>query len=642
VSAILAHGGAASVLENEELLGKGLARAVAYADKYVFNRTVHEDDVEEEEDGDGSFDPWDEQSTLVSLDDLHARSLKRLKKARVNQFSDSTWKGDRKKPKGRRCWPDVPSKEDRVCERHNEENSKKAAGCLCKTTCHVWGDPHIASFYSKCSNLVMTKANTKYLLWRKPADKLNQEVKLEIETIKQKGKVLGRYAYHNGVQVFDASNCLRRRSKPDPVLREFKLYSDAMQLVGASKRRRDISVKVEFRCRNRRQSKGIPQLEAILELDDDQVDAPDGGLDSSANITSIGLAPTTTSYFQNDEGLCTDAVLYDAPSGQMNLDFKATDYQTECNRQSSVVETSGRQCSCSAECAAWGDPYFHSFYENGCRSHHKCGFEQGKFKKLSARSFAYVAQDKYAVEYIVNECNMISGARVYFMKEDAARRYNSCTEHKVVSSTSENLDWNDFDVYEVLAKDVCSRRSDTNKATRKYIEVPSPNGEDAFASKYYDEDVGGFNLGEDILIDDELVPIPSNVGYSTCLRNKGLDPERAQSVVQFGSAKLQLKCHKTKGGIKYFNACVLRDEIKAKPFIINGKELEDPLSQLANTQLDGYVVAELERAGKTGGWCSTGAAVSGTPGVSMSGAKFEYRGIGEFNKFVFATDGDSP
>merc|ERR1719282_1799688 len=65
-------------------------------------------------------------------------------------YDDPAWKGVKRSW----CKPEIPNKEQRMCEKVQKSVplAQQVARCNnCKQYCHVWGDPHLAPFISDCT-----------------------------------------------------------------------------------------------------------------------------------------------------------------------------------------------------------------------------------------------------------------------------------------------------------------------------------------------------------------------------------------------------------------------------------------------------------------------------------------------------------
>jgi hypothetical protein len=409
--------------------------------------------------------------------------------------------------------------------------------------------------------------------------------------------------------------------------REF--WSD--KAVSANKADSDVEVQYTFGCRPSNENHGVKQLFVRMFVNEENV-----AQDPADAQTQQSYPPPSTLFFANDFGMCTDHVVHGNP---WIKNPTPKDYELNCNRQSDTG-LNGRVCECDAICGAFGDPYITDFKREGCRKTNKnsCNFQMPK-KPTREEAIFYSVQERFAVEMILDECEFIHGVRVWILKENIESTFVGCSGK---SNNVAALSDSDYEYYEILAKDHCSLK-DTIASKRKTIHVPS-SVDPALAQHRYDANKDGFNLGKAVLMGDgSLVPIPDNVGVSTCLGNKGFskaDVAGAKSVVNFGSVSLTLRCHIRAGrkdGSQYFNMCVNRKGVSQEDFIGGGKGAAQSLTAY-NSNVDKNLFANLEKAARTGGWCATADYTkqwsgAGTQSTPMSQKSYELRKNGESDVF---------
>lgn len=546
------------------------------------------------------------------------------------------------------CMPKKPSSEERTCANTNLASdgsgrpaNMPAASCKnCYQECSIMGDPHAFPFYSKCSMVVGTDVGN-FNLYTVPANGKQDEFAMTIDVYANKGKKWIKTLLVNGEEIMDASECWTDKERY--FNKTEYLYSDAAAQTKNAKP--DIELYYEVFCRKKSESKGAEQLIINIRLRDEE--------DTHNGESVAKMPPDSTFFFKSDSGICVDPVKYGHTKPIENP--TDNDYKLVCTRQSEFKYTSGRFCNCSASCAAWGDPHLMAFPVNQKRSAHKANFITPITSEVQY-NMMYHAEQVFAFQTALSDpCQVIVEGTIYAMKPRSMQKLFACNKNSGAFSrgdismlTDGTFKDDDYDVIRINT-DVCEKFGKNQATTLQIPSDPSISTGipklDAFNKEYYDAEVGGFNLGEQVLVnkDGRQYLVPVSGGHSTCLKNKGFNPDEASKLVKFGGVYATLVCHQNKRGEWYFNACVNKKSMVVQDFVKFGKELEK-VDQLPTAQAtwNSEMIMTLEEAAFTGGFCATGD-LEYKQGASVATAvaanTFEYRAAGEVREFARANSG---
>lgn len=538
------------------------------------------------------------------------------------------------------CKNDNTKTEDRTCEA-SDDNNGKARCDNCVQSCHVWGDPHMVTFNRKCAVSVffhaglypfwgVKNAKTEYVIWSKVemkyANKLGTKpwIMKAYITDKQRDK----YKNQETNLVANVADCV---NQGDILFQDKrKLHSD---LAIKNKKAPDMEARLTVKCRKKY---GIFALEMFIEIADDDV-----GESSKVNNLPFPY-PESTKQLWNDFGACVDPVSFGAkPNPYLpdpnNLPTNPTaneNLKEECQRTSKMSTKAGRSCSCSMQCALWGDPHVNVLWQQSTRNS-QASFQMPKVKNglTNAESFLYQFQNKYAVMVEVDDCELINTVHIYAMKDSALKKLNRC------DSKALDTDWlnsNDFEKFSFSADEECKNKTDTTKNTRKTIMWPGVSDTD-----YYDDGAGGgLNLGRATVTATRTVPVADNerdpqkctskaMQKSSSVSSTAEDEEVLYDVV-LGTVNTIMKCHNRAGrGFRpYFNVCV--DRANIVPTSLKGESVSK----------NGFeILRQLENGSQNSGWCTTGDFKQGGRGASIQASAFAYRQTpGTAQPFVLATD----
>jgi hypothetical protein len=295
----------------------------------------------------------------------------------------------------------------------------------------------------------------------------------------------------------------------------------------------------------------------------------------------------------------------------------------------------GRQCSCSAECAAYGDPHVTDF-QRGASNKVGEAFLMPKAATWNEwESIMYTAEQMFAVNIAVDECEFVAEATVYMMKPEMMKKFNACDKNR---PTADDLTLDDYDIVRIKADEYCANSTKASSTgDRETITIPSMT-DDAMGAAYFDQDTLGFNMGRQALYNDEIIRMDGSADeepteMAQCLKQLGYgnSAQKNAEEVYLGGSSVILKCHQRPDNAYYFNICVNRRGLRAE---ITGSDAWD---QSVNNDL----FVNVEKASKTGGWCATGDLKKGSSSQAstMQMSSFENRGVEQTTGFKLLEGG---
>jgi hypothetical protein len=527
------------------------------------------------------------------------------------------------------CAPVNPSTERRVCP--NTGAYRDPVECRnCITRCSVKGDPHLSTWYSSCTQVVGNKPG-KYLMWYVPARAPRAEINITVvvEQIISRKALPGYRRRHwitevwkNGEQMLTRDACKEERGHENVVnvTGTIKTWSDITLDKGNKKaEHKDVEVRYRFGCREWGDSRGVRQLLVELELHD-EVD----GLKEV--IPSDVMPPPTTQMFHNDEGMCNDPVVFGQPGGKKDLrarSKKYRQYNLACHRRAEFSgDLEGRMCKCDATCGAWGDPHINAFHKRPCRkSSGRCqDLMPVKPGDYIPENILYSKDQMVAYRLEVDpRCHMIVKVHAYFMKPEYQEKWLGCTPEShspaMLSSFPYDYDSEDgaWEKVTLSSQDMC-KSFGRGKATT--LEVPSADHGSKYMSTGPDGKTG-FKLGtygihvNPNTAEQTFVPLGYGKNVATadskCVNKQGYQATDFAKKVDMGMVSLVADCHKTKGGIFYFNVCVNARDMAVTHFVVKNPQFET-MADLprVNFTYGHNLFQSIERTMKTSGWCATG------------------------------------
>lgn len=518
-----------------------------------------------------------------------------------------------------KCMPQAVKKEDRMCEpTAGVANKKNVARCTdCSQTCHVWGDPHMATFLSPCTINVFTDPG-RYTMWEWVAYKAENTISIEVEVEKKQSDIGNKpwiqRAYLNGELMLSASEC---DNKSPVFTNTIPMSSDVARPDGVQ----DMSIEYYMGCRRKH---SVWALEIWIKVHDD------GSPDSDKLTGDMAMFPynASTRMLANDRGACVDWLTYgkneQLTQPELGIKSKESAEGFNCDRQSNVNSDYGRVCQCTAECAVWGDPHVNSFYVPPSRSNSKNFLMPKPDGRTYAQTVLYSLGNKVAVMVEMDACDFIAVARMYVIKDSCLKSINGCGSKAM---STDWLDSNCYDSYTLNAEEMCTYPEDMDYKTRKTILFPSPT-DNSLGAKYYDEAVNGYNLGLGGVVDGLLYPVKSSGNINSCVKGAGASSD-AEYKVKLGGFRAVLKCHITQAQGPYFNVCIQRDHMQQENLNSAGT---------ATGVTNDESVQNMELYARSSGWCATGDYTNGGQAATMSASTFTYRVAGTTNTFVLASD----
>lgn len=465
---------------------------------------------------------------------------------------------------------------------------------------------------------------------------------------RSRGKHYIKTIWLNGNAVLDADDC--GTDKPQSKDGNIQLWSDSKANTNGA--RSDVTLRWEVMCRPLNENPA-KQLKINIRLRDE--------FQNHEEQVETSMPPQTTFYFAGDTGICTDPVKYgtNIPWDQIT----DSDYELDCRRLSPFKFASGRYCNCTGSCAAWGDPHIIDFYEHQQRASNRNNFKSPITSEPQYNLLYHTGQIFGARKALDGRCNMMVEAQIYALKSDTQSRLHGCNRNggdiaRGDISRVERFNQNDWDVLTLRADELCPPLVDLARPRNwwdlsqdaRSFKFPNPNTTtgnaewDKFNRDHYNHAKEGMDLGMHVLVQHPdgpggqyLVPVQGN-NYANCLSSKGFDPDMASNVVDAGSVTAELTCHRTKGGLWYFNYCIQKKGITIRKFYYNAQHLQrisqEPKSS-PRWQNNNGVFKALEKSAFSGGWCATGDFRQGSSvSTAVSSADFRFRNPGQVREFV--------
>mmetsp|Transcript_14141 Transcript_14141/g.45311 ORF Transcript_14141/g.45311 Transcript_14141/m.45311 type:complete len:577 (+) Transcript_14141:52-1782(+) len=516
--------------------------------------------------------------------------------------------------------------QDRYCE----NGSKRAESCSCNEVCHIWGDPHAAPFWSSCSSHLKKREGI-FPFWVLPAREGRIGVDISANVFREKRDYWIKELLVNNESVMHVDNCTLDGGAPTNFIASntFQLRSDANLASGNLVN--DVDVTYTSYCYYKHSTW---HLNVTIAVQDNGATrsvftdlSPQGGEDG---------VPDSTIMFSDDSGVCVDPRPYIS---------KKT---LNCGRESDIKVADaihGRDCSCSSQCATYGDPYLYDLFatqpENGngdaCKG--EC-FKLPKSRVLNRPNLfgdqgriLYNFKNRFAVQIQLNKCEQIKAVKVFYLRPDA--RIQSCNKTYASHAMSiTSLDPEDaIDVTEYTAENLCSKETDFDFNDRTRYLIPSTVKD----AHIFSEDLKGFDLGRFVRMrDGQILELPRDSDVKQCFK-----PDDVEDIMDMGSVQIVLKCHRVVTKQPYFNLCVERNEINVvkynRDMDTRRKIKISSLLQL-DPAADGAAslrfLEEMETAAMTGGWCALGRR------TDMRSQDYTHRAFPNWIEFAFPPNDD--
>ncbi len=526
--------------------------------------------------------------------------------------------GARKKNK---CKPESKKTESRTCEPPDsvESNKKVQNRCNnCQQQCHAFGDPHLKTFDNQCTTKVFTTPGT-WKFFEAP------DFTFEVRSGKAYSKRIHILdAYINGEHVMNYKDCGQPRppekQTPVTISDTVQLYSDAAKKNGGDP---DVTVEYYVGCKYKGK---YMSLEVLVTVTDQNQDKSPNKWDRSSTSSDA------MTYWSTARGACLDWI-GDGGADAMSVE----DTEWDCKKTSAIASMDGRQCSCSAECAAYGDPHVTDFQRGASNEVGKAFLMPKSTTWNEWESIMYTAEELFAVSIAVDECEFVAEATVYMMKNETMKRFTACDKNR---PSADDLTLDDYDVVRIKADEYCAGSTKASSTgDRETITIPSMT-DDAMGAAYFDQDTQGFNMGRQAMYNGEIILLDGSANeepteMAQCLKQLGYgdSAQKNSEEVYLGGGSVILKCHQRPDSAYYFNICVNRRGLRAE---ITGSDAWD---QTINNDLFTHV----EKASKTGGWCATGDLKKGSSSQAstMQMSSFENRGVEETSGFTLLDGGTS-
>lgn len=537
-----------------------------------------------------------------------------------------------------KCKPENPKTESKLCE-PNPEGSHAAndgvATCKdCSQVCHGWGDPHVSTFATPCTTSLFSKKG-KYLFYSRLVEdnngnvdyensiQINVKAKLFDNTMSSKQKpfmnafILRESA--NEQKELTTNDCKQDSNKN---IHGVKWVSSDSELQKNEKKRvKDIKIEYFGGCRIKW---GVSSIEVWVKISDSGAE----NVPSSPNEFPYNQH---TKFFANDKGACIDPMHYGLNSENdinSNTYTKYTVKEKEklkynCDRQSHLTQKGGegRTCSCSGECAVYGDPHILDFIMKKTKKVKDSFLLPKPGSRTQAQRVLFSSLNKFAIIVDMDECEFINKAKFYFLKTKYLPDLESCKKKPW------NDDWITKNMYTKIiytAESFCGDLTQTEE--RKSLIIP--NAEEH--PDYFNEEIGGYNAGYTVVPESGKKwawPIPDNKESTAtkCLQKIGQKPDK---IVYMGSISTVLKCHLSADGMPYFNVCIRNNDM--------GWESSSSTVQA----VDENSFTEMQQYGHTAGWCATGEwdTKDAASSMSLSASSFAHREVGESQVFAVADD----
>lgn len=559
-------------------------------------------------------------STGMLAGSANGESLRALINHRIeeNMLAEKKKKGgSNSATDGLICKSDTKKQDDRTCEPPTGAAKELAARCdECVQECHVWGDPHLKPYSNGCSVNVFHAASNKddALGWYNYLEVPGLKVELWVQKIKSKG---------HKPYVFK----VRVNGKVQMDVAEYGSFQECGKAEGKwlyhdlkSDNKESVRSELFINCRDKGNVKQLEVLSRMI----DQAATPSVKTSDRRASSSDAL-----NYWATAKGGCVDWVTYGVlptPSESQTTAKAKDKTEFNCKGTSKLATVSGRKCVCAAECAAWGDPHVKDFKRKNANKA-KNTFVMPKAADMQPHDrVMYTFQDRFATFIEVDECEFIVSAEVWMLKPGAASKYSACNPR---AGDSGFIKEKDYEIVRVKAEDVCQGSGTTNP-TRTVIQIPDPSNPD-YGSDLYDDEAGGYPLGRQAYLSSGvLTPIDGDfddepTDAQQCVKDQGHDA-KADFEVNMGGVEVYLKCHIRPDGHVYFNICNNRGNMIQQTFS-DAAAGSDVGSQAIETFMN------VEKAGRSGGWCATGDVLSA--GASIASSAYEQRGVGEAGGFKF-------
>jgi len=526
---------------------------------------------------------------------------------------------------------------DRFCEpmvnSRGIDIQSRRNGCNCQEICHVWGDPHLAPFYSPCSAYTMNTPGT-YTLYMIPKEQGREELHLEAVVGEPRTSSRGSEpVYIVGLKLDDkmfmsVDECYDKNGKA--MIGESQTGSRMVQSDAALKRGADPDTRIVWTSTCSERHSAV-HLSVTISVEDY----------NTLNGAGSGLTEgKSTVMFAKDWGVCTDPFKYgsgetDASSELAVSLLEVDDNKLTCKRKSEIKTNQGvdgRECTCNAQCSVFGDPNVHDFLEDPKSTETfkipgegtmKSAYEQGRV--------LYEFTDNFAVFAHMNACEHIEELEILVNKNYAPTLgRKDCTP--IGYDPEKEVPLSDFKVFRFNANDLCKTDEDFAAETRKSIVFPSESD-----TRYYSPAVEGLDFGMYGVLD----PSSSSAGAYTSARvsrdtrlkacpvtnSKQTTSEPFQSFLDMGGVRVTMKCHRTRStkrleSTAFFNVCIERLKLSEST-----STFEPTLSR--NTY------ANAEKTLLTSGHCALGKSQIDSAGRTVSTA---HRAQDTFQFFTVVND----